>query len=143
MRRLTTPAFLLLLLAGVVVAQDDVDYPFRHYNPYAERERDPEPELKRPECDHTSDSRSRFDAMRYLPPVTVRKFTPDGIEWEHRQFTGEHTHTDETTDKPSNFDLAVKGTYWWVLYCIACRHTYSIVRAPEPRLATKKEKSKP
>lgn len=140
MNRLAPIAFLLLAFAGVV-AQDEFDaYPTPAPTPYEWPTPDPTPRPT-PDCDHTSDSAERFEAVRLLPPAKIRNFDLANIEYLHEDKHGIHVGkltADAETVMPADIWKAYKEKYWWLLYCLKCGHIYTIVEvAPGQMRSTK------
>jgi hypothetical protein len=81
-------------------------------------------------CDHISNSKQRFEAIRLLPPVSIRNADPAKIEYT---FEDKHTiqagtlQMDNSTVRPPDFMKTYSKKKWWVLYSICDSHVYTIV----------------
>jgi hypothetical protein len=74
------------------------------------------------DCDHTSNSFRRFDNTRLLPMVKITVVDFTHIKFDHQEASGILT-LDKETVGPAKF---TKGFYW-ILYCLKCKHVYTIV----------------
>lgn len=96
---------------------------------------------QKPECDHLSTAKERFDHIRVLPPVKVLYFDGLTIEYSHEDRTGLYLGSfkiSPSTKLPSDFGKTFKTVAWWMLYCSKDNHLYSAhPLAPEQRKALK------
>jgi hypothetical protein len=85
--------------------------------------------LKKPKCDHVTDSRERFDAMRILPPARIKNFDPKNVEVV---ITGSKGISVETLnmDADTVIDVDVQKDWMtadvWIVYCSIDKHIYVI-----------------
>jgi hypothetical protein len=82
------------------------------------------PTLKKDVCDHTSNSRARFEHVRVLPPVQIESYDGETLRVKDR-FASEMF----SADKESVVKLPKdpKGKWFWVMYCDRDRHVYAVV----------------
>lgn len=150
---------LLLLFATVVVArvQDEVYWPTPEPTPYEWPTPYPTP-MPTPVCDHTSNSATRFEQIRLLPPLKIKNFDLHNIEYLFADKIGLHVGSltaDGETAMPPNIWKEYKSKQYWILYCAAfvrgpdgqmmtCGHIYTIVEvAPEQMKKEKAPRIKP
>ena len=82
------------------------------------------------QCDHATNAKARFDAIRLLPPVSIKHADLAIIEYLFEDRNGIYVgklSIDSTTVKPDDFNKAYKTKKWWVLYSTCDDHIYTIV----------------
>lgn len=71
------------------------------------------------QCDHTTNSKARFEAMRILPPVQIRAFNGLSIEATYQDNTSINAVSfdiSKDTVRPGDFSKTFKQGYWWLIY---------------------------
>jgi hypothetical protein len=134
-------AILLTILAfsGVLPAQDSEPDPWPPTHDAVAEEKLPEalPDPPEPDCDHTSNSAERFEAVRLLPPLKIRNFDLRNIEYTFEDKAGLHVGTvtaNKDTVLPANIWKEYKSKHWWVLYCSKDGHAYTIVEVTSEQM---------
>ena len=82
------------------------------------------------QCDHATNAKARFDAIRLLPPVSIKHADLAIIEYLFEDRNGIYVgklSIDSTTVKPDDFNKSYKTKKWWVLHSICDGHVYTIV----------------
>lgn len=93
-------------------------------------------------CDHTSNRKERFDAMRLLPPSRIKNFDPSHVEIISQNSVSVFADTlnmDAETVVDKDVTKNWKDIDVWILYCSIDKHIYTIVRV----LPNQIRKSKP
>ncbi len=137
---------LFLLLSVFVCGQDDwpEGVPTPEPTPYYWPTPLPTPEPT-PVCDHTSNSATRFENVRLLPPVKIKNFDPRRIEYLFEDRVGLHVGTlvaDEATVMPKDIWREYKSRYYWILYCVLDGYVYTIVEVAPGQMMKEKVSTK-
>lgn len=89
-------------------------------------------------CDHTSNEKSRFDAMRILPPARIKNLDPHNVEIVYQDSHGIYTDT-LNLDADSVIDEDVsrewKNIDVWIVLCSIDKHIYVISRVMPKQIA--------
>lgn len=91
-------------------------------------------------CDHTSNSAARFENVRILPPVRVRNYDGQHIEYTFEDKDAVYAGTmlaDKDTVMDADFPKEWRKHQWWLIFCVIDRHVYA-VRRLDPKQIVKK-----
>lgn len=78
-------------------------------------------------CDHESNSKERFDAVRLLAPSRITHHDKAIIEYVHQDAHSTNVGTvnvDASSILPKTID---KKKFYWILICIKDLHVYTVV----------------
>lgn len=89
------------------------------------------------QCDHTSNSKKRFEAMRLLPPITVRAFNGSLIEYTYEDRLGIYVGSFELqreTEIPKDFGATYKKNRYWALFSSCDNYLYILTPLTQEQL---------
>lgn len=77
-------------------------------------------------CDHTTNSKTRFDNVRITPPVKIRAWNGKLLEVTYEDRLGVYAESFEA-DRESIIDFTkYEGKWMWIMYCEKDRHLYLV-----------------